>query len=83
VQTSRLRPRTGLAALLAAVALTAACGEAPERETASDSGSDSGASARPPRPPRSSAAGGPRRGSQEEGTLNVIALPPTGPTTAR
>ena len=38
---SCLRARTGLAVLVASLALTAACGEAPERETAS-SGGDSG-----------------------------------------
>ena len=78
MQTSRLRPRTGLAALLAAVALTAACGEAPERETTSDSGgSDAGASA-------GTATSAEELGglealveaAKEEGTLNVIALPP-------
>jgi putative spermidine/putrescine transport system substrate-binding protein len=77
VQTSRLRPRSGLAALLATVALTAACGEAPERETASDSGADSGTSAET----ATSAEdfGGMDalvEAAQEEGTLNVIALPP-------
>ena len=77
MQTSRLRPRTGLAALLAAVALTAACGEAPERETASDSGADSGASAETAT--SAEELGGMEalvEAAQEEGTLNVIALPP-------
>ena len=77
MQTSRLRPRTGLAALLAAVALTAACGEAPERETTSDSASGSGTSA-------GTATSAEELGgmdalvaaAKEEGTLNVIALPP-------
>ena len=77
MQTSRLRPRTGLAALLAAVALTAACGEAPERETTADSGGDSGASAETAT--SAEELGGMEalvEAAQEEGTLNVIALPP-------
>ena len=78
MQTSRLRPRTGLAALLAAVALTAACGEAPERETTSDSGgSDAGASAETAT--SAEELGGLEalvEAAKEEGTLNVIALPP-------
>ncbi len=77
MQTCRLRPRTGLAALLAAVALTAACGEAPERESAPDSGSDSGASAETAT--SAEELGGLAalvEAAKEEGTLNVIALPP-------
>ena len=78
MQTSRLRPRTGLAALLAAVALTAACGEAPERETTSDNGGgDAGASAETAT--SAEELGGMEalvEAAKEEGTLNVIALPP-------
>ena len=78
MQTSRLRPRTGLAALLAAVALTAACGEAPERETTSDSGGgDTGASAETAT--SAEELGGLEalvEAAKEEGQLNVIALPP-------
>ena len=78
MHTSRLRPRTGLAALLAAVALTAACGEAPERETTSDNGGgDAGASAETAT--SAEELGGMEalvEAAQEEGTLNVIALPP-------
>ncbi len=77
MHTSRLRPRPGLAALLAAVALTAACGEAPEREATSGSGSDSGASAGTAT--SAEELGGMEalvEAAKEEGTLNVIALPP-------
>jgi len=77
VQTSRLRTRSGLTALLAAVALTAACGEAPERETPSAGGSDSGASAETAT--SAEELGGLdalEAAAKEEGTLNVIALPP-------
>jgi putative spermidine/putrescine transport system substrate-binding protein len=77
VQTSRPRTRTGLAALLATVALTAACGEAPERETTSGGGSDAGASAETAT--SAEELGGMEalvEAAKEEGTLNVIALPP-------
>ncbi len=77
MHTSRLRPRPGLAALLAAVALTAACGESPEREATSGSGSDSGASAGTAT--SAEELGGMEalvEAAKEEGTLNVIALPP-------
>ena len=77
MQTSRLRTRSGLTALLAAVALTAACGEAPERETPSAGGSDSGASAETAT--SAEELGGLdalEAAAKEEGTLNVIALPP-------
>ena len=79
MQTSRLRPRTGLAALLAAVALTAACGEAPERETATDSGSSSGSGASAETATSAEELGGMEalvEAAKEEGQLNVIALPP-------
>ncbi len=79
MQTSRLRPRTGLAALLAALALTAACGEAPERETTADSGSSSGSGASAETATSAEELGGMEalvEAAKEEGTLNVIALPP-------
>ena len=74
---SRLRTRTGLAALLATVAFTAACGKAPERETTSEGGSDAGASAETAT--SAEELGGMAAlvaAAKEEGTLNVIALPP-------
>ena len=75
---SRLRTRTGLAVLAASLALTTACGEAPEPEPASPGAdSDSGVSA-------ATATSAEELGgmdalveaAQEEGELNVIALPP-------
>ena len=76
---SRLRARTGLAVLAATVALTAACGEAPQRESSGgdDAGSDSGASAATATSAED--LGGLEEleaAAKEEGTLNVIALPP-------
>ena len=78
MHTSRLRPRTGLAALLAAVALTAACGEAPERETTADSGSEGGGASAETATSAEELGGMDAlvEAAKEEGTLNVIALPP-------
>jgi putative spermidine/putrescine transport system substrate-binding protein len=71
-----LRRRTGTAALLAALALTAGCGDAPER------GSDVGQAAGPGNAAEATSAtdfGGFEQlvaAAKEEGELNVIALPP-------
>jgi putative spermidine/putrescine transport system substrate-binding protein len=74
---SRSRARTGLVVLAATVALTAACGEAPQRESSNGSGSESGASAETATSAED--LGGLdalEEAAKEEGTLNVIALPP-------
>ena len=76
---SRLRARTGLAVLAATLALTTACGEAPQRE--SDDGGDSGSASGASAATATSAEdlGGMaalEEAAKEEGKLNVIALPP-------
>ena len=74
---SRSRARTGLALLAATVALTAACGEAPQRESSSGGDASSGASAKTAA--SADDLGGLdalEKAAKKEGTLNVIALPP-------
>ncbi|CAA9318297.1 MAG: ABC transporter, substrate-binding protein (cluster 1, maltose/g3p/polyamine/iron) [uncultured Frankineae bacterium] len=75
---SRLRARTGLAVLAASIAFTAACGEAPQRESSGGGGgSESGASAETATSAED--LGGMEAleaAAKEEGQLNVIALPP-------
>jgi putative spermidine/putrescine transport system substrate-binding protein len=74
----RLRPRTGLAVLGATLVLTAACGEAPQREAeTAPGGTDSAASAATATSLED--LGGMDalvEAAQAEGELNVIALPP-------
>ena len=75
--TLRLRSRTGLAVLGASLLMSAACGNAPERETTASEDTGSGTSAA--EATSAEDLGGMDalvEAAQEEGELNVIALPP-------
>ena len=76
---SRLRTRTGLALVAASIAFTAACGEAPSRESAGGGDSGSGSATSAATATSAEALGGMEAlvaAAKEEGRLNVIALPP-------
>jgi putative spermidine/putrescine transport system substrate-binding protein len=78
VTSLRLRSRTGLAVLGATLVLTAACGEAPQRE-AEDTGGDTDSAASAATATSLEDVGGMDalvEAAQAEGELNVIALPP-------
>jgi putative spermidine/putrescine transport system substrate-binding protein len=74
----RLRSRTGLAVLGATLALTAACGEAPQREAEDTSGATDTAASAASATSLEDVGGMDAlvEAAQAEGELNVIALPP-------
>jgi putative spermidine/putrescine transport system substrate-binding protein len=76
--TDRFRPRTGIAVLGACLLMTAACGNAPERETAAsgDSGGTGTSAASATSVEDFGGMDALVEAAQEEGELNVIALPP-------